>query len=75
MNLSEIPVGEGGIISHAEGRLRQRLCDLGFTRGAEARCLFAAPGRGMRAYRVRGAVIALRGKDARQVVMEEQGHA
>ena len=38
--------------------------DLGLTHGARVRCLFAAPGGDPRAYRIRGAVIALRSEDA-----------
>ena len=72
--LSDISVGEGGRVRCAEGTLSRRLRDLGFTRGAAVECLFAAPGRGMRAYRIRGAVIALRQRDARQVIMEDGRH-
>ncbi|MBR3016260.1 MAG: ferrous iron transport protein A [Clostridia bacterium] len=74
-SLADIAVGGGGVVRYAEGRLSQRLYDLGFNRGAEVKCLFAAPGRGMRAYLARGAVIALRERDARRVVMEENEHA
>ena len=73
--LSDVSVGEGGRVRGVEGTLSRRLRDLGFTRGAAVECLFAAPGRGMRAYRIRGAVIALRQRDARQVAMEENEHA
>ena len=41
-----------------------RLMDLGLTRGARVRCLFAAPSGEPRAYLIRGAVIALRREDA-----------
>ena len=41
--------------------------DLGLTHGARVRCLFAAPGGDPRAYRIRGAVIALRSEDAELV--------
>ena len=70
-NLAELTVGERGKVRCVEGGLSQRLRDLGFTRGATVKCLLAAPGCGMRAYRVRGAVIALRQRDARQVTVEE----
>ena len=70
-NLAELTVGERGKVRGVQGGLSQRLRDLGFTRGAAVECLLAAPGRGMRAYRVRGAVIALRQRDARQVTVEE----
>ncbi len=73
-NLAELNVGEAGRVHGASGSLSQRLRDLGFTRGAAVECLFAAPGHGMRTYRVRGAVIALRRRDARQVSMEEARH-
>ena len=73
--LADIPVGGVGVVRYAEGGLSGRLYDLGFNRGAEVTCLFAAPGRGMRAYLARGAVIALRERDARGVVMEDSEHA
>ena len=44
-------------------KLRKTLC-LALTHGARVRCLFAAPGGDPRAYRIRGAVIALRSEDA-----------
>ena len=72
--LAELTVGERGKVRCVEGGLSQRLRDLGFTRGAAVECLLAAPGRGMRAYRVRGAVIALRQRDARQVAVEDGRH-
>ncbi len=50
----------------------RRLMDLGFTPGAETACLLAAPGNGMRAYLIRGTVIALRRKEARQVILKEE---
>ena len=72
--LCDLSIEEGGRIQGVAGELNLRLRDLGFTRGAAVECLFAAPGRGMRAYRVRGAVIALRQRDAQQVALEEDRH-
>ncbi|HIS03412.1 MAG TPA: ferrous iron transport protein A [Candidatus Pullichristensenella avicola] len=55
------------------GRLiARRLMDLGFTRGAHVRCLFAAPSGEPRAYRIRGAVVALRREDAALVRAERE---
>lgn len=73
-NLAELTVGERGKVRCVEGGLSQRLRDLGFTRGAAVECLLAASGQGMRAYSVRGAVIALRQRDARQVTVEDGRH-
>ena len=74
LNLNGLAVGEKGRVKYAAGSLKKRLYDLGFTAGAEVECLLAAPGRGMRAYRVRRAVIALRRHDAAQVWMEDKRH-
>ena len=72
-DLSALAAGETGYVSAvtAAGGMRRRLMDLGFTRGAAVRCLFFAPGGGMRAFLVRQAVIALRRRDAEQVKLEE----
>ncbi len=74
--LSDLGIGEAGEILcvTAAGGMRRRLMDLGFTMGTEAECLFAAPGKGMRAYRVRQAVVALRRKDAATVLLREAAH-
>lgn len=45
----------------------RRLMDIGFTEGAEIECVLAAPGGGIKAYLVRGSVIALREGDARLI--------
>ena len=61
-------------ISYFKGADRRKRSHRLITRGAAVECLLAAPGRGMRAYRVRGAVIALRRRDARQVTVEDGRH-
>ena len=75
-DLAELPLGQSGRVQclrAGEGTGR-RLMDLGFTPGAEAACLLAAPGAGMRAYRIRGTVIALRRKEAKQIILKEERH-
>lgn len=75
-DLSSLPIGSAGRVKRLEaaGGMGRRLMDLGFTAGARVDCLLSAPGRGMRAYRVRRAVIALREKDARNIILEEKSH-
>ena len=75
-DLSSLPLGCSGrvLCLRAGAGMGRRLMDLGFTPGSQASCVLAAPGRGMRAYRVRGAVIALRQKEARTVILEEENH-
>lgn len=48
----------------AQGTMRRRLQDLGFVPGAQVECLGKSPLGDPRAYRIRGAVVALRGRDA-----------
>ena len=52
------------------GPMRRRLQDLGFVPGAAVSCVGASPWGGPAAYQVRGAVIALRQKDAGAVQLE-----
>lgn len=47
------------------GDIRRRLMDLGFTEGAKVTCVLC--GSGIKAYLVRGSVIALRNEDAVKV--------
>ena len=66
--LNELRPGESarvrGLLPDDGRNIVSRLMDLGVTRGARVRCLFAAPSGEPRAYRVRGAAIALRREDA-----------
>lgn len=52
-----------------EGDMRRRLLDLGFTLGAEIQCLYRSPFGDPTAYFIRGAVIALRQEDAKQIIV------
>ncbi len=45
----------------------RRLSDLGFTPGSVTRCLYSAPSGDPRAYAIRGAVIAVRNRDAHNI--------
>ena len=59
-------VGEGAVIrenGHV-GRMRRRLFDMGFTENTPVRCVGKSPCGDMKAYLVRGSVIALRLTDA-----------
>ncbi len=74
MTLSGLAEGERGIIYELEGgSARDRLMDLGFTPGAQVMCLFSAPSGEPRAYLIRGAVIALRRRDAGSIRLRRDG--
>ncbi len=68
-DLSSVPVGGCAKVQklHAEGAIRRRLLDMGLTHGAETTCLYRSPSGDPRAYLIRGAVVALRTQEARQI--------
>ncbi len=68
--LQDIQPGERAVI-HAlasGGRMRRRLLDLGLIEGTEVECIGTAPSGDPRAFFIRGAVIALRAEDCRDVL-------
>ena len=67
--LSELQIGEQGVIADldCEGRQRRRLQDLGFLPGTPVEAVLRAMGGDPTGYRVRGTVIALRSGDAAQI--------
>ncbi len=73
LTLEGLRLGESAYVCdvRAKGAMHARLLDLGFTEGSRVTCLFASALGDPRAYGVRGAVIALRGEDARNVLCQE----
>lgn len=49
------------------GSMRRRLLDIGLINNTLVECIGVSPGGGMAAYMIRGAVIALRLKDCRNI--------
>lgn len=73
MMLSQLPIGSSGkvetILPCCE--IRRRLQDIGLVENTTVTCLFQSPLGDPRAYRIRGAVIALRKRDADFVKIKE----
>lgn len=67
-------IGEGETVQVASlqmvGTIRSRLMDIGMIPGAQVTCVLA--GRGIAAYRICGAVIALRSTDAKRIRIEQK---
>lgn len=72
MRLSNLSPGQSGIIKDLDKTLniRKRLLDLGFIPGTSIKCLTRSPLGDPTAYLVRGTVIALRKKDAGQIIID-----
>ena len=72
--LCEMEVGDRAFVYALlnEKNLRRRLQDLGMIEDTAIECIGQSPGGGLRAYLIRGAVIAVRDEDARQVLITPQ---
>jgi ferrous iron transport protein A len=53
--------------------IRRRLYDVGLIDGTHIQCLFQSAGRDMKAFLIRGAVIALRRTDCAHVLVSKEG--
>ena len=71
-SLSALRVGQSAYVAEiqADEAMRGRLLDLGLIRGTRVTCTAKSPAGDPAAYLIRGAVIALRGRDARGVRLE-----
>lgn len=65
-SLNSLRVGQSAHVSHieAEPAMRRRLLDIGLIPGTRVTCTAVSPAGDPAAYLIRGAVIALRGRDA-----------
>lgn len=70
-SLNEVPLGEKCIVEKllSEGKQRRRLLDLGLTEGTVVEVVQKSPFGNLRAYEIRGAVIALRKEDSNKIMV------
>ena len=54
---------------NSSGALRRRLMDMGIVEGTRVECLGMSPGGDPKAFLVRGAVLAIRGQDCRDIMI------
>lgn len=75
--LSELPVGESGdvVALKAPGPARQRLLDLGLVPGTRVEALRSSPSGDPVAFKIRGAVIALRREVSRAILIRRRDRA
>ncbi len=70
VSLADMNVGEKGRVISLKSPIEKRLSELGLTEGASVECvlrpLFSDPA----AYLIRGAVIAIRSRDCRGIMVE-----
>ena len=61
------------LVREVSGEERLRFFDLGFFRGSRVLPMYECTGGGTRVYRVKDTLIALRDRDAAQILAEEAG--
>ena len=72
IKLSDIKVGEVAMIKEIEEcDLKNRFTDLGMIPGTYAKCVGQSPCKDMKAYLIRGAVIALRNTDCQSILVSK----
>lgn len=71
--LSDLRPGERGVVEalHSTGAMRRRLLDIGLVKDTQVECLGRSPGGDPAAFLIRGAVIAIRDRDGRDVLLGE----
>ncbi len=74
LNLSELQIGQSGVVKNiaTTGTARRRLLDLGIIEGTRISCVHKSPSGNPVAYNIRGAVIALRTDDSKNILLVDQ---
>ncbi len=72
MRLCDLKIGQLATVQTllSGGAMRRRLLDIGLIPGTQVLCIGRSPGGDPAAYRIRGAVIAIRDKDGAQIIVE-----
>ena len=72
VKLSSLPLGDWGVVTRIEAQpdMARRLKDMGLVTGTRVMCRLVSPAGDPRAYVIRGALIALRQKDADGIRVE-----
>lgn len=70
-NLLDLKIGEKGVVLRVDTEkcLKQRLRDIGFVKGSEVLLLHHSPSGDPRAYKIKNSVIAIRNRDAKNIII------
>lgn len=71
--LSELKIGDEAVITQMPENNR-RLLDIGLIKGTTVKCVLKSPLGNPAAYKIRGAVIAIRDEDAKNIEVEVKFH-
>ena len=75
MNLLDLNIGEEAIIRELkiDNSLKFRLQDIGFLKNTKIKVLHSSPSGDPRAYFIKNTTIALRNKDAKNIIVQNEG--
>ena len=75
MNLLDLNIGEEAIIRELkiDNSLKFRLQDIGFLKNTKIKVLHSSPSGDPRAYFIKNTTIALRNKDAKNIIVQKEG--
>ena len=70
--LNELSINEEGVIKKVEApsNIKNRLIDIGFVNGTKIKKILVSPGKDMVAYDIKGALIAIRKSDTKDIMVE-----
>lgn len=70
--LNQLKKGEKAIVKdiELEGSIKRRLLDIGLIKESIVECVLESPLKDPKAYCIRGALIAIRGNDAKKIFIE-----
>lgn len=73
--LNNTDIGERVVVKAitAHGSMRRRFLDIGLSEGTAVECVGKSPAGDPAAYLIRGAVIAIRSEDSRDIIVEREG--
>lgn len=71
-NLNDLNPGQYGIVTglNSRGSMRRRLLDIGLIKDTRVECLGRSPCGDPSAFLIRGAVIAIRSEDCKNIIIE-----
>ncbi len=72
LTLNEIQPGQYGVVRELKttGSMRRRLLDIGLIEDTKVECLGRSPGGDPSAFLIRGAVIAIRSEDSKNIIIK-----
>lgn len=77
VSLNDIPPGKCAVVQslEAEGSMRRRFLDIGLIQDTKVACLGRSPAGDPSAYLIRGAVIAIRSEDSKNILVHRLEHS